>query len=194
MNQVTTKEKIKIEILKVQTKKAAMIIAFEDFRDQEYFVPKEILEKGGIGIKTISTKKGIAIGADGGEVEINFLIREIDLKNFDAIVFVGGPGCLENLDNKNSYRVIRETITQNKILASICISPIILAKAGVLKGRKATVWANSLNKEPVKILERNGAEFIDEKVVQDGNIITANGPDAAEEFGKKILDALQITN
>ena len=187
MNQVTTKEKIKIEILKVQTKKAAMIIAFEDFRDQEYFVPKEILEKGGIGIKTISTKKGIAIGADGGEVEINFLIREIDLKNFDAIVFIGGPGCLEYLDNENSYKVIREAITQNKILASICISPIILAKAGVLEGKKATVWASPLDRDPVKILKKNGAEFIDEKVVQDGNIITANGPPAAEEFGKKIL-------
>jgi len=71
------------------------------------------------------------------------------------------------------------------------ISPVILAKAGALKGKKATVWSSPLDRSPIKILEAQGAEFVDEKVVWDGNIITGNGPDAAREFGKTIADALE---
>jgi protease I len=58
-----------------------------------------------------------------------------------------------------------------------------LAKAGVLKGKKATVWSSPMDKSPIKILTQNGAIFENLDVVVDGNIITANGPQAAEEFG-----------
>jgi len=192
----------------ISDKKIAMIIAFKDFRDEEYFVPKEILEEAGAEIKTASNKKGEAIGADGGEVEIDLLVSELNpaefddlepksshnsiqsISFFDAIVFIGGPGCLGNLDNENSYKVAKETVSQNKILASICISPIILAKAGVLKGKKATVWSSPMDRSPVKILEENGAIYQDELVVVDGKIITGNGPGAAKEFGEAIVEVL----
>ena len=174
----------------LQGKKVAMIIAFRDFRDAEYFVPKEILEKAGAKITTVSTKTGTAIGADGGDTEVDLLIENLNVADFDAIVFIGGPGCLEYLDNENSYKVVRETITQNKILGSICISPVILAKAGVLKEKRATVWSSPLDRGPVRILKENGAIYEDKDVVQDGKIITANGPDAAEEFGKKLVEDL----
>jgi protease I len=65
-----------------------------------------------------------------------------------------------------------------------------LAKAGVLKGKKATVWSSSLDRGPVKILKENGVIYEDKDVVQDGKIITANGPGAAEEFGQKLAEAL----
>ena len=171
-------------------KKIAMIIAFRDFRDEEYFVPKEILEAAGVEIKTVSNKMGTAIGADGGDVKVDLLVSEINPADFDAVVFIGGPGCLENLDNENSYKVARETVFQNKVLASICISPVILAKAGVLEGKKATVWSSPLDRGPVKILKENGAIYQDEMVVVDGKIITGNGPGAAEEFGKAIVEVL----
>jgi protease I len=175
---------------KISEKKVAMIIAFRDFRDAEYFVPKEILEKAGAKITTVSTKLGTAIGADGGDTKVDLLLENLNPADFDAIVFIGGPGALDYLDNENSYKVVRETITQNKILGSICISPVILAKAGVLKGKRATVWSSPLDRSPVKILKENGAIYEDKDVVQDGKIITANGPGAAEEFGQKLVEAL----
>jgi len=190
MERLATKEEIKIGNSTVMTKRVVFLIAFEDFRDQEYFVPKEILEKGGVKVKTASTKKGIALGADGGDTNVDLILEEINLVDFDAIIFVGGPGCLEYLDNEKSYQIVQKALVENKILAAICISPVILAKAGVLKGRKVTVWTSALDKGPVKILNDNGAEFINEKIVKDGNIITANGPAAAEAFGKKILENL----
>lgn len=172
-------------------KKALIILAFKDFRDEEYFKTYEVLFKGEIEIKTASTQKGTAFGADGGEVNIDFTLDEVKVDNFDAIVFIGGPGALKYLDNEKSYKIAKEAVQKNKILAAICISPTILAKAGVLDGKRATVWYSALDKSPIEILRENGAEFVDEKVVQDGNIITGNGPSAAEEFGEKILESLR---
>jgi protease I len=171
-------------------KKVVMIVAFRDFRDAEYFVPKSILEKKGIEVKTASNKKGVALGADGGEIEVDFLVSDIKVEDFDAIIFVGGPGCLKNLDNPISYRVCKEAVLKDKILAAICISPTILAKSGVLGSKKATVWSSALDKSPIKVLRENGAEYLEEKVVVDGKVITASGPEAAEEFGKAILELL----
>ena len=190
---LTKKEEISPQIAMPETlkgKKVAMIIAFKDFRDEEYFVPKEILEKAGAEIKTVSNKMGRAIGADGGDTEVDLLVENLNPADFDAVVFIGGPGCLENLDNENSYKVTRETVSQNRVLASICISPVILAKAGVLEGKKATVWSSPLDRGPVKILKENGAIYQDEMVVVDGKIITGNGPGAAEEFGQAIVEVL----
>jgi protease I len=174
----------------ISNKKIGIIVAFRDFRDEEYFTPKEILEEAGVEVKTASNQKGRALGADGGEVDIDLLVSEINPADFSALVFIGGPGCLEALDNEESYKVARETLGQNKVLAAICISPVVLAKAGVLKGKKATVWSSSMDKSAIKILEDNEAEYLPEPVVVDGKIITASGPAAAREFGEKIVEGL----
>jgi protease I len=175
----------------LNNKKAVIIVAFRDFRDEEYFVPKEILEKAGVEIKTASNQKGKAIGADGGEVEVNLLVSEVKPADFDAVVFIGGPGCLSSLDNEDSYKVAKETISEGKVLAAICISPVILAKAGILEGKKATVWNSIMDKSAIKILEENDTVYQDKAVVVDGKIITGNGPAAGKEFGKAIIDAIE---
>jgi protease I len=172
------------------SKKIVIIIAFKDFRDEEYFVPKQIFLAAGADVKTASNQRGIAVGADGGEVKIDLLVSKINISSFDAVVFIGGPGALKYLDNEDSYKIAKETISQGKVLAAICISPIILAKAGVLSGKKATVWSSPMDKGPIKILEENGAIYQDQPVVIDGKIITGAGPTAAEEFGVKIVELL----
>ena len=193
----------------MKKKKIAMIIAFRDFRDEEYFVPKDILEGAGVEIKTVSTQEGTAIGADGGEVEIDLLISEINIaefadlqadlqsksshdsiqsiSSFDAVVFIGGPGALKYLDNEDFYKLARETIAQDKVLAAICISPVILAKAGVLEEKRATVWSSPMDREPVRTLKDYGAVYQDAPVVIDGKVITGNGPAAAKRFAEAIV-------
>jgi len=167
-----------------------MVIAWRGFRSEEYFEPKRILEQAGVVVKTASVEKGIAKGTGIGSTKVDLLIGEINPLDFDAVIFVGGPQALQYLDNQNSYRIIRETVKCGKILAAICISPTILAKSGVLQGKKATVWYSAVNRQPIEILKENGANFVDQDVVQDGNIITANGPGAAKKFGKTILEVL----
>jgi len=168
-------------------KKVAIIIAFKDFRDEEYFIPRHALEGAGAEIKVVSDELGMASGVDGGEIEVEIKLSDLNVSDFDAVVFVGGPGALEHLDNEDSYRIVKDVIAQDKVLAAICISSTILAKAGVLQDKKATVWTSPLDKNPKKVLERGGAEYQDKDVVVDDKIITANGPRAAKEFGEAIL-------
>lgn len=176
----------------LEGKKIAMLIAFKDFRDAEYFTPKKILEQAGAEVKTASNKMGLALGAEGGDARIDFLVKDLRAAEFDAIIFVGGPDCLSSLDNDNSYRVAKEIVSQNKVLAAICVSPVILAKAGVLAGKRATVWSSTMDKSAIKTLQENGAIFLPFPVVRDGKIITANGPASAKEFGEKIREVLTV--
>ncbi len=171
----------------------AIVLASKDFRDEEYFVTKEILEKQGNKVKAISNDKK-AIGRFGGEVIADTLINELIVDSFDAIVFIGGSGAIELLDNDISYNICKECIKRDKILAAICISPVILAKSGVLRGKKASVWSSNMDKSAISILEENGAIYSSEPVIVDGNIITANGPDASEEFALSIDKILKTSS
>lgn len=175
---------------KLDNMKIAIVIAFRDFRDPEYFIPKQVLRGAGAKITAVSTSLGIAVGADGGEERIGVLIENLKVEDFDAVVFIGGPGCLKYLDNEKSYRVIKEAFSKGKVLGAICISPVVLAKAGVLKGKKATVWSSSLDKSPIRMLEGEGSVYCDEAVVVDGKIVTANGPVAAKDFGEALVKVL----
>ncbi len=174
-------------------KKIAFIIAKRNFRDREFFVPEEILKNAGHQIVVVSnTQKGEkAIGADGGEITVDLELENLNPEDFDMVVFVGGPGALENLDNEVSYRIAQKTVELKKKLAAICIAPTILAKAGVLKGKKATCWSSEENKKPIEVLKENGADYTGEDVVRDGDLVTANGPQSAEKFGKILLEVLK---
>jgi len=173
------------------SKKIAIIIAFNNFRDEEYFIPKQVLEMGGHEIITVSSELGKAIGTYGGEVRIDMILEDVDVKKFDAIIFVGGSGALTCLENEKCLKIARDTVSENKILAAICIAPSILAKAGVLSGKKATVWSSPLDKSAVKILEENKAIYNEGPVVQDGKIITGNGPEAARKFAETVVNSLK---
>jgi len=186
-------------------KKIAMIVAFRDFRDEEYFIPKQTLETAGAEIITVSTSlpshqnsKGIsgsggfgkAIGKLGGEAEINILIKDLKVADYDAILFIGGSGAANYIEDEVCHKIAREAVENNKVLGAICIAPAILAKAGVLDGKKATVWSSVMDKSAVKILEENGAIFQKNSVVADGKIVTGNGPDAAKGFAEKIIEII----
>ena len=171
-------------------KKILMVVAFKDFSDEEYFIPKEVLEKAGFSIDTTSTKKGIAIGSQGGEAIVHMGIDEINLENYEVVIFCGGSGMTNELDNQDFYKLAKSFYENNKVVSAICVAPALLAKAGILENKKATVWSSALDKSFIKVLEENGAIYQDSPVVIDNKIITANGPDAAEEFGKAIVNLL----
>jgi protease I len=174
-------------------KNILFIIAPQDFRDEEYFIPKNIFLENEIIVETISTKKGIAVGVLGGEVEIEKTKEEIILDDFSAIVFVGGKGAIKYLDNEDFYGLAKEAFVKKLIVAAICIAPLIFAKAGLLRGKNATVWSSDMNKSAITILKEEGAIYKKEDVVFDDPFITANGPDSAELFAKTIINKINLT-
>ena len=175
----------------LEGKKIAMIIAFRDFRDEEYFIPKKILESAGAEITTVSTSLEKAVGKLGGEAEVDVLLKDIKVVTYDAVLFVGGPGAHKYIEDDTCHRIAKETVANNKVLGAICIAPAILAKAGVLEGKKATVWSSIMDKSAVKILKESGASYLSDPVITDGKIVTALGPIAAKKFAQEIMEILR---
>lgn len=167
----------------------AYVIAKNGFRDPEYFVPKGILEAAGHTVVTASNGKAgeFAEGVEGGKAAIEKELRDIHAADYDAVIFAGGPGARENLDNEDSHRLIRATVGEGKLLGAICIAPVMLAHAGVLKGKKAVVWSSADDKEGIDILTECGAEYVDEPVVKADAVITARNPRAAQDFGEALV-------
>ena len=174
----------------LKNKKIVMVIAFQDFRDEECFIPRSIFLGEGADVKIASKSKGKAVGSYGGVLDVDMLIDQIDVSKFDAIVFVGGAGAVKYIDDDSCHYLANKAVEKNRLLGAICIAPAILARASVLKGKKATVWSSSLDKSAIKILKEEKAKYQPEDVVIDGNIITANGPLSARKFGQAIVQKL----
>lgn len=173
--------------------KILMIIAPENFRDEELLIPKRVFEEAGAEVEIASTKKGVAKGMLGARIEVKKDIHEINVDDYDAVVFVGGSGTPLVRQEERALEIAREAAEKGKVLAAICWAPTILAKAGVLKGKHATVWRGpdpEYEKSTDVVLEDHGAIYTGEGVSRDGNIITANGPANAEAFAKEILKVL----
>ncbi len=166
--------------------KILMIIAHNNFRDEEYFVPKKIFTEKWYKVITASSSLKYAKGMLGGKVKPDILINDVKVKEYCAIVFVGGSGSTEYWNSKIAHKIAREAVAQKKVLGAICLAPGTLAIAGVLKNRKATVYVSAK-----RVLKEKGAIYIDKNVVVDDLIVTANGPSAAKKFAKKILKLLK---
>lgn len=167
-------------------KRIVMIIAIDNFRDEELFVPLEIFKSSGFQVDVASTDLKQAHGVKGAILKPDMLYSDIDVNDYQAVVFVGGAGSACYFNDSLAHRIVKEAVDNNKVLGAICISPATLAYAGVLEGKKATVFGSEKN-----TLISKGAEFIDTDVVQDGLLVTASGPAAAEKFGRTIVTLLK---
>ena len=173
--------------------KILFIIAQKDFRDEEFFIPKDVLKSFEQEVASITTNT--AVGALGGEtipdIDLGTALENIKTGAYRAVIFVGGAGAKEYFADKTALDIARAAGESSavKALAAICIAPLILAKARVLEGKKATVWDDGQGTQ-VKILEDAGAVYVAEDVVADGKLITANGPKAAKKFGEAVLRKL----
>lgn len=160
------------------------VVAPRDFRDEEYTVPHEMLTEAGAEAEVASLETGTAVGADGTEVEVTVAAKDATPDGFAAVVFVGGPGMMEYLDDPDLTGLAKRFAEADKVVAAICVAPAILAHADLLEGRRAAVWEGE-----EETLEEKGATLAGEDAVVDGKIVTAPGPEAARAFA----DAIEAT-
>jgi protease I len=163
-------------------KTALILIAQTGFQDKEYDGTRKGLESGGFSIEVGSTDVGECTGKYNGKVEATVAFRDVDVSKYDRIAFIGGPGAHVLKDDRDAQRIAQETVAAGQVLGAICIAPTILATAGVLRGKKATV--HDAGGEQAQFLRDHGAEYTGDPVTVDGLIVTGNGPDAVEEFGR----------
>ena len=170
---------------KLQGKKILMIIASQNFRDEELFKPRELFIKEGMEVILASSSLETSRGMLGGTAKPDILIGDVKVEEFEAIIFVGGIGASEYWNNPITHKIAKEAVSLNKLICAICIAPVTLANAGILDEKKATVFRSE-----VKAIKKKGAIYTGKAVEVDGNIITAEGPQAATEFGQTIINAL----
>ncbi len=164
------------------TKKSLLIIAPQGFQDIELNGIRKGLTDAGFEVVLASTEVGECTGKFGAKEQATVALRDVKVNNYDRIGYIGGPGARALLDDPEAIRIARETVEAKKPLGAICIAPLILGRAGVLEGIEATVWNEDGLQGP--ILENDGAIYTGEPVVVDGLIVTGEGPEVAEEFGR----------
>jgi len=181
--------------MKIQDAKILLIIAFKDFRDEEFMIPYEEFRKKGATVTVCSTELGIAEGMFHHKIKVDIKIDQAKSKDYNALIYVGGKGTPTVRSDEAALKLITDSLLEGKkILAAICWAPTILAKAGALKNKKATVWLgedSEYRKKTNEVLEQFGAIHSKENVVVDGNIITGNGAEAALLFAQKIIENLE---
>lgn len=171
--------------MELSGKRILMVVAPENFRDEEFFEPKKVFEGRGAEVVVASRGTPEATGSLGATIVVDKDISEISVADFDAIVFVGGLGSSVYYHDSAAHKIAREASDRGKVLGAICIAPSILANAGVLDGKRATVFSSEAEN-----LRESGANYTGEHISRDGKIVTASGPQAATKFGETIAEAL----
>lgn len=164
--------------------KVLLVVAPERFRDEELFVTQGALHAAGHQTVVASTVAGVCPGSRGGAVTAIGL-GDVDPSGFDAVVVVGGGGARLLFDDAGLHDLLRTAHDQGKVVAAICLAPVVLARAGLLAGRRATV-AGTMSGE----IEQRGATYQGPGVTVDGQVVTANAPKASQAFGEAIAALL----
>jgi protease I len=168
--------------------KVLFIIAQANFRDEELLKPKQILEKAGYNADVASLTTDHAMGMMGTIIKPDLAVRDTNLDEYTLIVVVGGSGAPSLAKSPDVINILKLAKNRSMSMGAICLGPMALANAGVLEGRNATYFKTS---ESTAALEQGNAIIVDKEVVVDGNIITANGPAAAEKFGMALVSLLK---
>lgn len=167
-----------------------MVIAPDQFRDEEFFDPYQTFtQTQGWSVTVCSTQVGEAQGMLGGTYAVEKTVGSQSADDYEALVIPGGMGSITYLwENPDLLQLVKTFAAQNKVIGAICLSGAVLAKAGILQGKKATVWPAD---EAKQALAEGGASYVEEDVVVDGRVVTSPGPHASQAFADQLVQLLK---
>ncbi|SCZ68367.1 type 1 glutamine amidotransferase domain-containing protein [Thiohalomonas denitrificans] len=165
----------------------AIMISADGFEDAELLKPLEALRADDIEVE-LATPGGASItGKRGATVEADSAIEQVDPSAFDLLVLPGGKAPAQLRKDPKVLAIAREFFSADKPIAAICHGPQILVSADLLRGRKATAYSAVAPE-----LREAGAEYRDEEVVVDGNLITSREPGDIPAFIGAVREKLGI--
>lgn len=162
------------------------VVLADDFEDSEFFVPCERIRAAGHHVSIVGAKAGETVrGKRGSVVEVDRAASEIDPGDLDAVVVPGGysPDRLRLLPDV--VDLVRLVGSDGRLVAAICHGPSLFVDADLLRGRRVTSWP-SIRKD----LENAGAIWLDQTVVEDGNLVTSRNPSDLDRFSTTIVRRL----
>src|SRR6185503_2803403 len=127
--------------MKLDGKKVLMVVPHTQFRDEEFFEPKKILEDEGAKVVVASTTVRPCRGMKGGVAQADITIADAKADEYDALVICGGSSVPEVFWNDKKLQELAAAMSAaGKVVAAICLSTVVLAKAKLLADREATVY------------------------------------------------------
>jgi protease I len=167
------------------------IVAADGFEQSELMEPKKALEQEGAITVVISPQAGKIKGWKdknwGDEIKVDTQIDEAIEDDFDGLLLPGGVINPDTLRlHPSVINFIHEFVQSNKPIAAICHGPWTLIDAQAVKGKKITSWP-SIKADLINA----GANWVDQEVVKDGNLITSRKPADIPAFSKAFIEALQ---
>jgi protease I len=157
------------------------------FNEQEFEPTLRRMSLDGVETRLAGSDSGVAVSMSQLVVRLDLALRDANVADYAGLVLVGGSGAAVYWDDSLLQSKCREFASSGKVVAAIGIAPVTLARAGVLKGRKATVFRD---RTTVDWLRQAGAIFSFNGVVADRNIITAQSSEQARAFGQAVANAV----
>lgn len=175
--------------MKQMDKKVAFLLT-DGFEDSEMQNPYEAITKNGSEGVIISLNKGTTLRGKKGTIEYTShqSINDVNPEDYDAVIIPGGKSPAGLMNSQSVLEFVKAADQQGTTIAAICHGPLILERAGLLKGRTVTAYPD-LSEE----MKQAGANFKDKEVVIDGNLITSRTPKDEPAFIQAIIDQIGVS-
>jgi len=169
--------------------KRIAILAEEDFEDSELVEPLRAMKDAGAKVVVVGSGSQESYRGKRGKatIKVDVAADKVNAEDFDAIIVTGGYAPDKMRLHQPMIDLVRKAHDSGKVVAAICHGPQLLISADVVRGRRVTSWPS------IAVDLRNaGADWVDEPVVQDGNLITSRRPADLPRFNKAIIEALRV--
>lgn len=166
-------------------KSVLVFLPATDFNETEFIAVRDMCKKHELIMSVTSDAVGVCRGKNL-QVKPDVPLYNIHAQNFAVLVLIGGRGVTAYKENKLVQKCIAQFYAAKKIIAAICIAPVLFAKAGMAARTKITAHPDA-----VKELKSAGFVVSDNDVMTDGNIITARDQNASALFAELIKIAIE---
>ncbi|MCR5826455.1 MAG: DJ-1/PfpI family protein [Oscillospiraceae bacterium] len=165
-------------------KKTAMLFA-NGFEEVEALTVVDLLRRADVACDIVALDDGATVtGAHGVVVGADRAFTQTPFDDYDALLLPGGqPGTNNLAADERVLALLRRFHAAGKLTAAICAAPTVLAKAGVLEGRRATCYPGLEGR-------LSGATAVTESAVTDGTVITSRGVGTAIDFALALVTYL----
>ncbi len=167
--------------------KRVAILVEQDFEDSELVEPMKAMKEAGADVTVVGSGSQRSYWGKrrDANVKADVSADQVGAGDFDAVIIPGGYAPDKMRLHQPMIDLVKEAYDMGKVVAAVCHGPQLLISAGIVRGRRVTSWPS------VEIDLRNaGAEWIDEPVVRDGNLITSRKPADLPAFSKAVIEAL----
>ena len=162
------------------------ILLAPGFEEMEALVPADLLRRAGLEVALTTVGPALVPGGHNITVQADLTLDQVTLKAGDMVVLPGGGIGVENLAACPGVESLVRRAAADELVwvAAICAAPTLLARWGLLTGKKAVCYPG-LEAQLTGAIPQQGVSL-----VQDGKVITAQGPGAAFDFGFYLVKTL----